>query len=159
MKCNKKAVSEVVSYVVLIVIAIAIAAFVYPYIKNLVVPPEKETCPENVFLSIEQVLCDVSEQNLSIQFVNRGLFSVSGAYVRLGEPNATARQQINQGQEIFPRPLPPDETITYKYHWPATIGTQPGQYMIEIQPAILKNRQIALCQGPAIVVQGITCTA
>src|SRR3989338_8510283 len=59
-KENKKAVSEVVSYVLLIVVAISLSIIVYAWIK-IQLPKEIIECPEGVSVIIKDYQCN--EQN------------------------------------------------------------------------------------------------
>ena len=54
MKVNKRAVSMIVAYVILITIAIALSILVYNWLRFYVGPGEKVECPEGVSLIIQE---------------------------------------------------------------------------------------------------------
>ena len=74
---NKKAISEIISTVLLIVMAIAMAGAVYTWMSFYVTKPlPEESCPEGVSFMIEQYHCEGEIINLTVQ--NRGLFDITG---------------------------------------------------------------------------------
>ncbi len=103
---NKKAVSLMVAYSILIVIGIAISVIVFNYLKSYT-PGETPECPQDVFLTIESAACSISEEKLNITLSNRGLFNISGAYIRLGPENREIKGQVNFNEEQFPSSLSP----------------------------------------------------
>lgn len=78
---NKKAVSDMVSYVLLIVIALSISAGVYSWMR-FYVPSENESqkCSEDVAISITNYNCKNKLINLTIE--NKGYFTVDGFFIR-----------------------------------------------------------------------------
>jgi hypothetical protein len=82
IKEDKRALSEIVSYVLLIVIALGLATGVYAWMKNYL-PSEKEIkCPDDVALSIKNYNCILINKTLILQIENRGMFNVNGFYIR-----------------------------------------------------------------------------
>lgn len=83
-KMNKKAISELVSYVLLIVLAIAMASaawfFLKPYAEK---PLPEESCPESVNVVLENYSCDSSTNIFNFSLKNRGLFNVFGVKLNL----------------------------------------------------------------------------
>lgn len=85
-KKNKKAVSEIVSYTLLIVIAIGVSSLVY-YFLQLQTPKEKTECKDGISLGIDYVKCEIKpnqDRNLTLTLLNNGRFKVDAAYVRVG---------------------------------------------------------------------------
>src|SRR3989338_6021245 len=101
---NKKAVSEIVSYTVIIVIAVGISTLVYASLK-LYLPSEKQTCPEEISIIIQNANCNNSY--LILELKNQGLFNISALYLRMADVNRTTKTQINKGKEILLPPIPP----------------------------------------------------
>src|SRR3989344_3167864 len=89
---NRKGVSEMISYVLLISIAIGMSLLVFGFLK-LYVPKDKIECPEGTSLAIEEVSCLGNQTVLSIS--NRGKFSIDAFYLRLGSPETTVKTWIN----------------------------------------------------------------
>ena len=77
---NKKAVSLMISYVLLIVIGLGIAGMVYGWVKFRATVPEQIGCPENTALIIKRYSCE--NNIINVTFQNKGLFSLDGFYIR-----------------------------------------------------------------------------
>lgn len=73
VKKNKKGVSEVVGYILLISIAVAMSVIVYAWLKSYV-PKEPLECPTDTSLMIKEINC--SEGILTMALRNNGKFSV-----------------------------------------------------------------------------------
>ena len=76
---NKKGVSEVVSYVLLIIIAVSLSAIVLTFLKNQI-SNEKAECPDEVSLIIKEYSCE-SNSKINITFQNKGNFNLDGTYI------------------------------------------------------------------------------
>src|SRR3989338_8510282 len=74
-KENKKAVSEVVSYVLLIVVAISLSIIVYAWIK-IQLPKEIIECPEGVSVIIKDYRCNKQNNIINITFKNNGFYII-----------------------------------------------------------------------------------
>ena len=150
---NKKGVSLMVAYVLLIVIAVGLSVAAYNYLK-LYIPSERPDCQADVSLSIEVVTCQGG--NLKVALTNRGLFNADGAFIRLGKPGRTVRQLLNNDNTIFIQPLSPGETSDLFLFRPSE--TIPGgNFILEVQPAVLSDRILTPCAS--IISQDIVCTA
>jgi hypothetical protein len=84
---NKRGISELISYVLLITLAIAIAGGTFVWLKYIAVPPAKETCPEvNVIIlndtcynrCIEYSPPVTHPGNITFWIKNNGNFDVDG---------------------------------------------------------------------------------
>lgn len=76
-KENKKAISELVSYVLLITLALAMAAAVWFFIRPFAEKPlPEEGCPESVNIVLENYTCDGTSMTYTLR--NRGLHNVTG---------------------------------------------------------------------------------
>src|SRR3989344_1131649 len=91
---NKKAISLMVSYVLLIVIAIGVSVLVYNYLK-LYTPGEKKECPADVYLTVDDVTCSLSQNTINLTITNRGVFNISAVFIRVGPQNKSVKLQIN----------------------------------------------------------------
>lgn len=77
---SKKAVSEMVGYVLLIVIAISVSILVYAFLSSLPwIKPE--ACPDDTSLMIEDYSCYGKIFNLTVK--NNGLHSLDGFYIHI----------------------------------------------------------------------------
>jgi len=153
---NKKAISLMVSYTLLIVIAIALSVIVYGYLK-IYLPGQQRECPANINLALEDVVC--SNSNLDITISNRGLFNVSGAFVRVGDKDRTVRTQVNPGDEFFP-PISPNSPLINlpDFTIPPNTLTPGEEHVIEIQPVVLVDQQFLVPCKNAVVTYPLTCT-
>ena len=85
-KRSKKAVSEIISYVILIVIVLGISAAVYQWMLTST-PAVAESCPEDISLYVKSYSCS-SEDTCSSQYClnviikNNGNFNVDGFFIR-----------------------------------------------------------------------------
>jgi FlaG/FlaF family flagellin (archaellin) len=76
---NKKAVSVLIGYVLLIAGIIVVSGIVYVWLRSYVPRPSIE-CPDGVSLFIEDVNCQGTNLNLSIR--NNGRFEVNGYFIK-----------------------------------------------------------------------------
>jgi flagellin-like protein len=74
-KNNKRGVSELIGYVLLIVFTIVLAAIVYQWLKTYV-PKEDLACPSDVSVLVKDYNCTGGELNLVLK--NNGKFSFGG---------------------------------------------------------------------------------
>lgn len=77
-KKNKKAVSVMIGYILLITFAVVIAGFVYSWLKSYV-PKQGIDCPSDVSIYISDY--NINNGILSLTIRNNGKFSIGGAYI------------------------------------------------------------------------------
>ena len=175
---NKKGVSEMVSYVMLIIIAVSLSILVFSYLK-FYTPKDKLECPSDVSLTIQNYVCQAgtstNKSNLTITLLNKGLFTVDAAYIRIGPENRRVKTLINDPNDYtLPlqtaydnfylfwlnesnskiQGLPPGKSYERTYHPNITSA---GSYGIEIEPAILGKGDLSLCPD-ATITQSIACS-
>lgn len=163
---NKRGISEVVSYVLLIVIAMALAAIVYTFLK-VYVPKEKPECKEGINIIVNDISCtnNGAENVLDLVLENKGLFEINKAYLRIGKDAASYKEDIpavnpvNLIDKNGVAGLNPGELSNLPpFNLPSAFNT-PGEYMLEIQPAYttIKGRKevLSLCSP---ITLPITCT-
>ena len=83
-KQNKKAVSPMIAYILLVVGAIAMGGLVYQWMKSYV-PADEVKCDDGVSVLIESANCVGSLQagySLELEIKNNGRFSIAGVYVK-----------------------------------------------------------------------------
>ena len=172
---NKKAVSEIVSYVILIVIAISLSAVVFVFLQQQI-PKQSENCDEGVSLIIKDYTCYESDKKVNIVFSNRGTFKIDGIYARYSneservpslnlvtnkEIDATSNQITDDegnigflyfGRGTFPLELSPNRDYDQNFSY-----SEGGVLrLIQIQPFNQKNREIIICSDKTIT-QTISC--
>ena len=79
---NKKGVSIIIGYVLLIVFAMIIGTIVYNLIKTYV-PKDVPECPESVSIFIKEI--NYVGNSLNITIINNGLFDIAGYFIRATE--------------------------------------------------------------------------
>lgn len=150
---NKKGVSLMVSYTILVVIGIVLSVAVFSFLR-LTIPPDIKECEDDTSVIIEDVLCSSGE--LTITLNNRGLFNVEAAFIRLGKEDREVRQQVNiDGVILEPLPITPGGSFSETYPIPFTINFGEN-YIVEVQPAIIDKKTPIPCDS--IVTQKVLCT-
>lgn len=116
---NKKAVSEIVSYVLLIVIALSLAAGVYTFLKTSVPNPdnEQEKCSEDTSLSLSDYECTPQEDKIiTLTLENKGLFNIDGFTITAtNNPDALAITMLNTSEGK------PEEIQPGRYYFEPTL--------------------------------------
>lgn len=79
-KRNKKGVSVIIGYILLITFVIFLGAIIYNWMKTYV-PTEELTCPDGVSLFIKDYFCNSTHLNITLK--NNGMFSVGGYFIRV----------------------------------------------------------------------------
>ena len=150
---NKKGVSEMVGYVLLVVIAVGLSVLVFAYLR-LYIPKGNLDCQEGINLAIDSAGLDCTANELRLTLVNQGRFSVDAAYVRFAAENRKIRNWTNREDNkfYFPGRLAPGNISQNNY----TVSADPEiNYVVEVQPAIFVNGKISACQN--IVTQIVSC--
>jgi len=75
---NKKALSAMIGYVLLITFGIVMAVIVYAYLKTYV-PSEGVSCPDGASIFLKEYTCSEGELNLTVK--NNGRFNIAGYYI------------------------------------------------------------------------------
>ncbi|PIN93780.1 hypothetical protein COU54_01975 [Candidatus Pacearchaeota archaeon CG10_big_fil_rev_8_21_14_0_10_31_24] len=172
---NKKGISEVISYVLLIVIALGISSIVYVYI-TVYLPKDQAQCSDEVGLTLENVLCIYEPAmegvhdgrlNITMTLENKGLKSVDGAYLRLGKSDRKVKSiTLNKESPYFEGALKPGikKTLSYTLNQDklnslinegssSPIGGSSADYSLEFEPAITTDKGLALCTDKIITRQ------
>lgn len=163
LSTDKKGVSEMLSYVMLIIIAIAIAALVFGYLE-IFVPKDKPKCPADISLIIKEASCEISgaNSNLAVMLENKGLFNVDSVYIRFGESSKKVLNLVNNPDEYLINPenvsaigLPP--SLSYLFEKSLSSSEYPpDEYSVEIQPAVVIKNKIIICEN-AVSRQNLEC--
>lgn len=161
---NKKGVSLMVGYALLIVIAIALAAFVYPYLKARL-PTDRAECKPDTSLSVQEIICNKDGKTITYRLYNNGFFNVTGAFVRIGEDGKQVRFQVNKGTEYLFSSENPDTpglppgaiTPNITKYFDFSQFSANADLVIEVQPAIFANRALVPCVNK-IISQPLVCT-
>ena len=77
---NKRGVSEIIGYILLIAIVVVISIFVYGFLKTFV-PQESLTCPDGTSVSISTFVYNCTLNTLNFSLDNSGTFSIAGYFI------------------------------------------------------------------------------
>lgn len=124
---NKRAVSEMLAYVLLIAISISLAIGVYAWLVFIAGGIEElEKCPDGVSLIIQSYEC-LGNKKIQIEAKNKGLFNVSGYYIKgtnnksqiawFKLKNESADCGIKEGMCEFLSPLPPANSVFHNFSY------------------------------------------
>jgi flagellin-like protein len=80
MKNNKRGISEIIGYILMIAIVIVISIFVYGWLKSYV-PQDSLTCPDGTSVSLPTIIYNCTSNSLSFSFYNDGTFSIAGYFI------------------------------------------------------------------------------
>jgi len=164
---NKKAISEVVGYVLLIVVGISIASIVGVWLKAQV--PEdnsQKLCPEDSSIVILDYNCTYVSplRTINITLKNKGYFIVDGYTIKVSDSINGKIGTYNLGNKsqdsnsIWGKKLVPEEIYSFVYNLTSDVaknnvyeGTSnkdislSGIYLIEVQPFTLYKGERNLC--------------
>jgi len=150
---DKKALSEMVGYVLLIVIAISLSILVYSFLKSYILVPQ-EKCHDGVNLIVDRYTCDENTNEIIIEMKNMGTFSAYGFIIRAGnksEGNAiyalkaageTAPMESDAGKILLNERIVPDSSQTFKFTYSSINRIE----KIDIEPIEIIGGNILLCE-------------
>jgi len=154
---NKKGVSEILSYILLIVLAIALSGAVFVWLNNYAkhaVPEEK--CTESLDFTVSYNCNNENYPNaIEIKIKNRGLFSIDGFSIKYAnEKNGGAIYQFKDEEKILLEeefPLKQNSEAVYVYQRPSAL------YVLEILPFKMKESEIVYCRENLIKLELENC--
>jgi hypothetical protein len=94
---NKRGLSEVISYILLIAISIAMSVAVYSWLKTYV-PTESVNCDDGTSIFIKNISYDCSGKTLTLTVQNNGKFGIDGYFIHVSNnpsPDALATVDIS----------------------------------------------------------------
>lgn len=164
MRKNKKAVSTMIEYVLLIVIAISLSAIVYVWLKNYI-PKTPNECSEDISLVVSDYNC--TDKKMTLIIVNKGNFNVDGYIFRIqNRDNGPFYEIRNKENELK---LPVFKVENYFFNLTAQTTLKPNEEYSQIfdyssKDKILKieilpfkaGKEILLCNN-ARILQEVQC--
>ena len=165
LRLDRKGVSLMIGYVLLVIIAIGLSIAVFAFLK-LYIPPSSPECPEDVKLTIDDYSCEDpnsdNEYQVTMTLTNRGLFNVYGVYIRMGG-DRIYKQLINEADLHFINAgvaglNPGVDVVKGPYDYSET-GFTNGIRIIEIEPIYIGGEdepQAAVCEN-AVIRKTIIC--
>jgi len=176
---NKRGVSVIIGYVMLIAIVIAISVGIYHWMKSYV-PQDALTCPDGTSVSIPDYIYDCSSNQLNFSLKNTGTFSVAGYFIKATNnsnqniatinlvPYYTGIGTVAKNSILFSgylsglNPRDPGSTIPLKnngFNLPSSIN---HLVTIEITPAryVTYNNQVRFSTcGNAKISEKVSCSS
>lgn len=125
---NKKGMSVIIGYVLLITFGIVLAAIVFTYLKTFV-PSEATQCPEgtSLFVSDYSYSCSTNQFNLTLK--NNGKFNLQGYFIHATKSSNQTLATINLAKYYFngfPNEGINTTTAVY-FHTPVNKSLAPGE--------------------------------
>lgn len=148
---NKRGISNMISYVILITIALSMAGGVFTWLKfYATIPSDEGKCPEDVSLIISTYSCDQIDE-ISIKVKNGGLFNIDGFFIRASaDANTLPTLSLTRidipnpiaGRYDFDPALGPSKSKTIDFTYEEIDG---GPAKISIQPFIIGGTNLNTC--------------
>lgn len=154
---DRRAVSVIVSYVLLITITLTLSVLVYNWLRFYVSDEEVPVCSDNVNIIIKDYDCFPSEYdmddddwtfgNLQITLKNKGLFGISGFILRVND-----REDAEFGIYTFNESgvaLAPGEEVYKKYDFGEILEDDyelKEITIVEVQPFVVEDGKI-ICKS------------
>ena len=157
-KRGKKAVSELVAYVILIVIAISISVTVYCFLK-IYVPKAELSCDEGISIELKNYNCNTVDGIINMTIKNNGMFGVQGLNMKYADkPNAAASRSF---RGIGPDGRPISENGTFYFlatmhqgvEYTVSLNYSGNLSMLQITPVQFKQdtdgrkKEFVLCKN------------
>jgi hypothetical protein len=99
-KKNKRGLSEVISYILLIVIAIVMSILVYQWLRTYV-PTESVACNDGTSIFIKNISYDCTKHTLSVTVQNNGKFGIDGYFIHASNnPDSDALATVDISSKI-----------------------------------------------------------
>lgn len=158
---NKKGISVIVGYVLLISITLALSVMVYSWLKFYVTDNKVEDCPNNANIIINGYECyngkvglggsESVPGNLTIELKNKGLFTVDGYMIRVHDVEGAkfgVYTLNNTGMKL----LPGEEHDETYYFNDTDVVAAVGKELhtvtiVEVQPFMLDENGQVSCQS------------
>ena len=155
-KKGKKAISELIAYVLLISLAVAMSGVIYAWLKFYVQNPlPEENCPQ-VSLIIQEYKCTGGSLNLTVQ--NKGRFTVDGYYIKVNNGTRDYEvREIHYDWPYVPFKMEPGNSTLATFDISAFGPGKVKAVEIEAIKGFDKNDNPILCEN-SILRQDITCT-
>jgi len=157
---NKRGISILVGYVLLVVLALGMSAAVYSFL-NFYIPKDQPQCENDVSLIIQDVSCQ--SQKLNVTLLNKGLFAVEGAFIKIGNASEVYKETLTSSDnDLFfveygssvqtPPGLHPGQTVNRSFDYAST-----GDWELQVEPFVVgEDNEIVLC-NKAVVTQIVSC--
>jgi len=172
---NKKAISLMVSYVILISIVITLAIGVFAYLKIVANISPPIDCEQGTSITLESYECftggEFDPAGIDLHLKNNGRFNLDGIILAVGNnPDSPViylmpdeiESSSFKGHAFFNQPLKPGETKTTEFsniNGDTRIAVASGDIqVIQIQPFILTDNGLTICEQAVIKQNTADCS-
>jgi len=157
---DKKGVSLVLSYVILILIVLTLAGITYAWLKFRI-PKDIKECSEDISLIIKNVDIDSGKREAIITFQNKGFFTADGVllryakddYTQISEPINNFEDEKGNKVSYYTVNINPGDTKTIGPFYYKIVGASGSLTKIELIPFIYEDEtnEPILCEDAKIV--------
>lgn len=149
MRNNKRGISEMLAYTILIVIAISLSLLVYSWLKIYALKPTVE-CNEDTSLIIEGYECDLNNYRINLTVRNQGKFIIDGFSAKgsnlTGRPPVYSLREVRNPlmEEIF---FNPPLNVSESRLISLNFAELEKLVSIQVQPYMEKDKKIVFCKN------------
>jgi hypothetical protein len=139
---DKRALSLVVSYVLLILVAFTVATLVYAWMKSQVGPTGDE-CDEGSSFNLKNISCDSANSVINLMIGNQGMFYIHGFVVKVSD-NLNIMPLVNlsssdpgvfqsiEGKNVLVSPLETSKEVMYNFSY-LNVGLAGAPVRVSVQ--------------------------
>ncbi len=171
---NKKGLSVVIGYVLLITFGIILSVIVFNYLKTYV-PSDITACPDGVSIFLKDYNYNCTSKQLNLTLKNNGKFNIEGYFIHGTNSSNETLATINLAKYYGPNPpnlgmnsatavyffIPTNKSLTPGYDSFQTFNLDGKVYSIEIIPARFQKEgstmKFVSC-GSAKIREVLTCS-
>ena len=147
---NKKAVSLIIAYVILITMGLALAGMVYSWLSFYVTPGEEVKCEDGVTIIIRDYSYDSTNNKLNLTLQNKGLFDLDGYFVRASDKDNTSLGVYILDSDGIELKYGQVHNVVYNTNIDEDFNIIRDKLsFVEIQPYVLQNNEKILCGSVA----------
>ena len=157
---NKRGLSNVIAYALLIVMTIALSTVVFSWLQLYVGETEIAECPDGVDLVIKEYIC--KGNNLNVTIKNQGRFSVEGYRIRVDDRSGAESgfylliHDVNGADGVFLSPGDEVRNKVFDFTKACNDGCPNGITIAEVQPIYDEDGERVACKSDSA--QEIDCS-
>ncbi len=163
---DKRGISVMIGYVLLVAFAVIIGVITYAWIKTYV-PADSIVCSDGVSLYISDVNFDAESNDLVVNIKNNGRFNVDGYFIQVKNDseqeiaNINIAEYLSSGGNVLGNAvriegqLKPNQEIGNTFNLPEAIGSVLSVTITPFQYKTFGNRQRLVSCGDARVSQNV----
>ena len=156
-RSDKRGISVIIGYILLISIAIGLSVMVYNWLLNYL-PGETAECPDSVHLDLRSLSCQGIHRQLNFTVRNNGHHTFDGFIVKVND-RPDARMGVFTIDDFFER-LSPGQDIRVEIDYSAHVAAEGGiggissqLTLLEVQPFIIHEDGSKLICQPGVSVR------